>query len=755
MIARIATEISLNKLFDYEVPSEMEASISVGSRVRVSFNNREVMGYVAELVSQPIEELDVSPLLPGTPKYRQKLKPILKIVGKQSLITPKVKDLALWMATYYCCSIEVALRSLLPEAVRREREGWKKQLFVRYNAEAPEPEKLTQRQQEILAFIQKHGELPLVDLTEQLSCTADTVRRIERTGKISIAPLKVGRDPYANVQILPTKALTLNQEQAVCLKQITEAMDSSDPATRKPFLLFGVTGSGKTEIYLQAITHALQKGQGAIVLVPEISLTPQTVERFKSRFAEKPLRAEVAVLHSHLSDGERHDEWHKIRRGDAKIVIGARSAIFAPVDPLGVIIVDEEHEHSYKQEESPRYNARDVAVVRAQMEETVVVLGSATPSMESYYNTSQGKYTLLKLSKRVDDIQMPQVAIVDMCSEIRVDRGIPLFSTRLKEAIRQQLEESRQVILFLNRRGYATQLQCPDCGYVAECTYCSVSMVYHRRAQLLKCHICGHHIQAPYHCPECRKSNIRHSGAGTERVEETLQKLFPQARIRRMDSDTLKKKEDYRNILNAFGAGKIDILLGTQIITKGLHFPRVTLVGILNADISLHRPDFRASERTFQLITQVAGRAGRGTDEGEVIVQTFTPWAPAILYAKHHDYESFYADEIVSRKELHYPPSSRLALLTIRSMDEEKLQLTAQHIREQLDGESFESIRPLVINGPVPALLERSMGYYRYHILLRTVRMMPLSRKLFELFQSVKCPKGVSFTVDIDPLDLT
>jgi len=755
VIARVATEISLNKFFDYEVPPEMEASISVGSRVKIPFNNREILGYVIELIEQSPETAAKSPELLPLTESRHKLKSILEIVGDQSLITPKIKDLALWMAAYYCCTVEVALRSLLPEVVRREQEGWKKQLYVRYNPDAPDPEKLTQRQQEVLAFIQQHGELPLTDLIEQLSCSTEIVRKIERTGKISIASLKVLRDPYSNVRILPTTALNLNEEQSLCLRQITQAMDSEDHSRTKPFLLFGVTGSGKTEIYLQAIAHALEKGQGAIVLVPEISLTPQTVERFKSRFAEGPLRSQVAVLHSHLSAGERHDEWHKIRRGDARIVIGARSAIFAPVEPLGIIIVDEEHEHSYKQEESPRYNARDVAVVRAQMEKTAVVLGSATPSMESYYNARQGKYTLLKLSKRVDDIQMPQVAIVNMCSEIRVDRGIPLFSTRLKEAIRCQLGESRQVILFLNRRGYAPQFQCPDCGYVAQCPNCSVSMVYHRRAQLLKCHICGHHVQAPYRCPECNKPDIRYLGAGTERVEETLRKLFPKARIRRMDSDTLRKKEDYRDILNAFGLGEIDILLGTQMITKGLHFPRVTLVGILNADISLHRPDFRASERTFQLITQVAGRAGRGDDEGEVFVQTFTPWAPAILYAKHHDYESFYADEIVSRKELHYPPASRLALLTIKSMDEEKLRLTAQHIRQMLDGELFQSIRPLVINGPVPALLERSQGYYRYHILLRTVKMMALSRKLFELYQSVKCPEGVSFTVDIDPMDLT
>ena len=752
MIVRVATEIALNKFFDYEVPPQMERLISIGSRVKIPFGHREVLGYVTEVIEKTtLTAPSGEGMLPGT-EVPVKLKRIIKVIGEQNLITPKVMALAVWMAGYYCCSVEVALRSLLPKMVCREQEGWKKQLYVRYNQGVPEPDKLTKRQKEVLDFIQQKRELPLTQLTTEMGCTSDIVRRLEKTGKVTLAPLKVLRDPYANLELIPTQPRKLNPAQETALRQIVSAMDAKDRGQVKPFLLFGVTGSGKTEVYLQAIAHALEKGQGAIVLVPEISLTPQTVERFKARFAEGPLRTQVAVLHSHLSDGERHDEWHKIRKGNARIVIGARSAVFAPVDPLGVIIVDEEHEYSYKQESEPRYNARDVAVVRAQKEDTIVVLGSATPSMESYYNAQKGKYTLLTLPHRVDNIKMPGVRIVNMSSEMRME-GVPQFSTMLKEAIRLRLDEHQQVILFLNRRGYATQLQCPACGYVAYCPYCSVALTYHRRECLLKCHICGYQVKAPYNCPECNEPGIRYKGTGTERVEETLAKLFPSARIRRMDTDTLKKKDDYQKILRDFGLGKIDILLGTQMITKGLHFPRVTLVGIINADISLHRPDFRASERTFQLITQVAGRAGRGNEEGEVIVQTFTPWAPAISYARDHDYVSFYEEEIQHRAELSYPPFGRLVLITILSPNEELLQRVAEELRRQIEtrvpAEALHSLK-----GPVPALLERAEGYYRYHIQIQTRKMSVLSRHLFDICQEFRCPEEVNFTVDVDPVNM-
>ncbi|MBG86173.1 MAG: primosomal protein N' [Verrucomicrobiales bacterium] len=523
----------------------------------------------------------------------------------------------------------------------------------------------------------------------------------------------------------------------------------------KPFVLYGVTGSGKTEVYLQAIAHSLAQGRGAIVLVPEISLTPQTVERFKARFSHGPLRTLVAVLHSHLSAGERHDEWHKIRQGRARIVIGARSAIFAPVEPLGLIIVDEEHEHSYKQEEAPRYHARDVAVVRAKRENAAVVLGSATPSMESYHNVSRHKYDLLNLPERADNKRMPHVRVIDMRSENRKEKGTPILSPQLKEGITQRLERSEQTILFLNRRGYSTSLQCPECGFVAECPNCSVSLPYHRRDAKLACHICGFTDDAPKVCPEpkCRNASIRYAGIGTEKVEETLGKLFPHARVQRMDSDLMKRKEDYRVALNDFKAGKTDILIGTQMIAKGLHFENVTLVGVIYADLGLHIADFRAGERTFQLLTQVAGRAGRGDIEGEVYVQSFTPFHPAIQYARRHDYKGFFDQEIEFREQLKYPPASRVALLTLRGRNEEKVRFTSDHLLREL--EKYQPDFPdMVLAGPAPAPLLRAETFYRYQIMLRLGQMSRFSRRLATTLESFGIPEEIRLTVDIDPVDL-
>jgi primosomal protein N' (replication factor Y) len=517
-----------------------------------------------------------------------------------------------------------------------------------------------------------------------------------------------------------------------------------------------VTGSGKTEVYLQAIAHALEQGQGAIVLVPEISLTPQTVERFKARFSSGKLQTLVAVLHSHLSAGERHDEWHKIRQGRARIVIGARSAIFAPVDPLGLIIVDEEHEHSYKQEEAPRYHARDVAVVRGQMEGAVVVLGSATPSLESFYNVKKGKYALLEMPTRADHKKMPVVRVVDMRAEGRKQKGTPIFSEQLKEAITQRLERREQTMLFLNRRGYSTSLQCPKCGYVAECPNCSVSLTYHRAKQKLCCHICGHDAPAPNVCPDakCRNPAIRYAGLGTEKVEATLAKLFPHARVSRMDSDALKRKDDFRRILGDFKTGKIDVLVGTQMIAKGLHFENVTLVGVIYADLSLHMPDFRAGERTFQLLTQVAGRAGRGDVEGEVFVQAFTPFHPAIQFARRHDFAGFYEQEMEFREQLQYPPISRVALLTLKGRNEEKVRLTAEHARRELE-KSLAALREVLIAGPAPAPLARAETFYRYQLMLRTRQMPKLSQALTKFVETVSLPEDVNLAVDIDPVNLS
>lgn len=786
MIARVILEIALNKDFDYLVPPEFEKIIQVGSRVKVPFGSRYLFGFVSELTEH---------------STYPNLKPIAKVVGSQGTITPQVLKLARWIADYYCCAPEIALKSIVPKAVRREKEGWQNQLFVRllpYNRSNADF-KLTRRQMEVLAIVEEYRELPLGKLVSLAQTTAATVRKLEDKGIVEISPQRVERDPYENEIILPTNPLPLNSDQQAAFDAIKKAIENEyskifppgqvdkKEALLKPspvFLLNGVTGSGKTEIYLQAIASALEKGKGAIVLVPEISLTPQTVERFKARFSHGSLQTSVAVLHSHLSEGERHDQWHRIREGRAKIVIGARSAIFAPIDPLGLIIVDEEHEHSYKQEEAPRYNARDVAVVRGQMEGAVVVLGSATPSLESYYNAQRGKYILLNLPNRADDKKMPLVRVIDLRTAVHSNKGVPLFSPQLKEAILQRLEKKEQIILFLNRRGYSTSLQCPICGYVAQCQNCSVALTYHRQYEKLLCHICGYEEQAPSICPneKCKNPHIRFSGFGTQKIEEALKKMFPKAVIARMDSDTMQRKDDYRQILSEFRTGKIDIIIGTQMIAKGLHFPNVTLVGIIYADLALHLPDFRAGERTFQLVTQVAGRAGRGDIEGEVIVQSFTPYHPAIQFARRHDYEGFYDEELRFRTQLYYPPVSRVALITFKGHNEDKVKFFANYFRDEFlkflkinpefsmiiragrrleeranrDANALQKpvVDDLIIAGPAPAPILKIQSYYRYHIMLRTKKMLTLSRKIAEFLQQVKPLKDISIIVDIDPTSL-
>jgi len=443
------------------------------------------------------------------------------------------------------------------------------------------------------------------------------------------------------------------------------------------------------------------------------------------------------------------------KAGRASSSARARSAIFAPVEPLGLIIVDEEHETSYKQEEAPRYHARDVAIMRGQMENAVVVLGSATPSLESFYNCHRGKFSLLELPERVDHQKMPHVRVVDMRQAATKEKGTPLFSPQLKEAITQRLERGEQTILFLNRRGYSTSLQCPTCGYVCECPDCSISLTYHRPEQKLACHICGHVEKVPLVCPneKCKNPAIRFSGTGTQRVEETLAKLFPKARIQRMDADTMKRKDDYRKVLGDFRAGKIDILVGTQMIAKGLHFPNVTLVGIIYADLALHQPDFRAGERTFQLLTQVAGRAGRGDVEGEVFVQAFAPFHPAIQYARRHDFNGFYEQEIEFRQQLKYPPVSRVALLTLKGRNEEKVKFSAEHLKRELE-KTLKEFKDLILAGPAPAPLLRAETFYRYQIMLRTRVMSALSRELARIIQSLALPEDVTLAVDIDPVNL-
>ncbi|PYL30923.1 MAG: primosomal protein N' [Verrucomicrobia bacterium] len=741
---RVIIDRAIQREFDYSVPETLADRIDIGSRVRVPFRDKSALATVLATLEQ---------------SDAKGIRPIEALVGEGPAISESLLELAKWMSAYYCCPLETVIRSLLPQVIRRAEVGWKKRLLVQpltkiENSEAGVADKIDNlrkrapRQAELFdAIVRLEKPMPAAELLRKTSFDNQTLRALVKRGLIKLREETVERDPHADEQFVATTNLELNAEQALALNKITDALAA--PERAKPILLHGVTGSGKTEIYLQAIRVALERGRSAIVLVPEISLTPQTVERFKSRFAE--MHEAVAVLHSHLSQGERHDEWHKIHSGRARIVIGARSAVFAPLKDVGLIIVDEEHETTYKQEEAPRYHARDVAVVRAKIEKCAVVLGSATPSLESYHNATTGKYELLTLSQRVDDQRMPLMRIVDLRQERRKEKIAPILSEKLSQAIADRLEKREQTILFLNRRGFSTSLLCSNCGEARNCPNCSVALTFHRHMARLSCHLCGHTAAVPKKCPECGKDSLIYAGFGTEKVESTVSHLFPKANVRRMDADSMTRKEAYRETLRNFRTGKIDILVGTQMIAKGLHFPNVTLVGIINADLALHLPDFRAGERTFQLLTQVAGRAGRGETAGEVFVQTYTPFSPSIQFARHHDFPGYFQQELEFRERCDFPPFKHAILITVRSAHEGRAKLSAETLVRRLK-ESLGS--EFILGDTTPAPLEKLQGQFRFHILLRGEAIMRLSRLARETLDKLPLPEDVIATVDVDPYQL-
>ena len=735
---RVILDRSIRRELDYAVPEAMVGKVVVGSRVRVPFRDKSLLAtVVATLAESPA----------------QGIKLITALLGEKPVLSASLIELARWMANYYCCPIETVMRSLLPQVIRKAEVGWKKQLFVcpARSATAEEIEKLRKRaprQAELLeAILQLGAPVPAADLLHQTSLDNSTLRALVRRGFAELREQAVERDPHGTEEFVADAELVMNEEQTAALKLIETAFEI--PATHPPILLHGVTGSGKTEVYLQAIRAALARGRTAIVLVPEISLTPQTVERFKNRFAARP--DTVAVLHSHLSEGERHDEWHKLHSGRAQIVIGARSAVFAPLENLGLIVVDEEHETSYKQEEAPRYHARDVAVVRAKIEKCVTVLGTATPSLESYANATRGKYVLSSLTQRVDQCQMPLIRIVDLRQERRKEKAAAILSEKLRTAIGERLERHEQTILFLNRRGFSTSLLCSNCGKARDCPNCSVALTFHRTNARLSCHLCGHSAAVPKRCPECGQDALIYAGFGTEKVEANVSAIFPKAVVRRMDADSMTRKDAYRETLHAFRSGKIDILVGTQMIAKGLHFPNVTLVGIINADLALHLPDFRAGERTFQLLTQVAGRAGRGEAPGEVFVQTYTPFSPSIQFARHHDFAGYFEQELEFRERCDFPPFRHAVLITVRSEHEMRAQFSAGTLARRL-GEALPE--EFMLGAPAPAPLEKLQGQYRFHILLRGEAIMRLSRLIRETLDKLPFPEDVAVAVDVDPYQL-
>jgi primosomal protein N' (replication factor Y) len=799
MIAKVVVDVAVDKEFDYLIPDFLEAQVKLGSRVNLSFGSRTTQGYVVGFSASS-----------GHPK----LKAIDSVVGEKPYIDENLLKLARWMGDYYCAPVELAVQAVLPGAVRNQKARFKEQLFVEL-ANTPHPSPLPQgervqntsegesnllplplreragvrgssvtsrspKQTAALDLLLARGGLFLHELIKLSGADSATVRVLEKKGLVRIGKQAALRDPFANQTILKTEPLSLMPEQAAALAVVKEAMDKLAPSSplegedrgegcsrdrpenphpsplpqgervkkqnSSVILLHGVTGSGKTEVYLQAIDYALKQGMGAIVLVPEIALTPQTIERFRGRFGDT-----IAVLHSHLSEGERHDEWHRIHGGQARIVIGARSAVFAPIQNLGLIVVDEEHEHTYKQEEAPRYNARDVAVMRGHLAGCAVVLGSATPALESFRNAKTGKYRLVEMLHRVDHRAMPHMRIVDMRVEAERTGRVSVFSRDLVEAVRKRLDKAEQVILFLNRRGFASSLVCPKCGFVAKCNDCSVSQTYHRQDETLKCHICGLSQRVPERCPGCQDPAFKFSGIGTQRVEVAVTKVFPHARVARMDADATRGKDSHRRILGEFKTGKIDILVGTQMIAKGLDFPNVTLIGVLNADLSLHMPDFRAGERTFQLLTQVAGRAGRGDIPGEVIVQTFTPFHQAIQAARRLDYDSFCDQEYAFRQELGYPPFGHLVCVGIRGGDQAKVLRAADEFAAVL---SPQLPAKVVVNGPAPAPLEKAKGQFRYQIILKAPTTRAITAVLRPAIRDFRWPAGVNVIVDVDAVSL-
>jgi primosomal protein N' (replication factor Y) len=743
-VVRVQLEDSAAMELDYLVPSELEGRIAIGSRVLVPLQRRQMQAVVLHLLSE-------SP-------FQARLKPVIKIVGSRPMFSTAMLKLAQWIADYYVVPVRQVLRTMLPEAVRNRTEKFitDSHLTLMIPCDGEVFEKLSKRapmQARVLeALHEKGGSASLSELRRELPRASALLKPLLAAGWISKSEVRVERDPFQDEEFLPSTALTLTQEQTAVLQCVHAALKS--PATARPILLHGVTGSGKTEVYLQAIATVLESGGTALVLVPEISLTPQTIERFKARFSDHKDR--VAVLHSHLSDGERHDEWFKIHEGRANIVIGARSAVFAPLERLGIIIVDEEHEPSYKQEETPRYQARDVAVVRGKLEGCVVLLGSATPSLESWENACRGKYELLRMERRTDGKSLPLVRVVDLRLVRRKGTGVKVqdagcLSEKLRHAITDRLEKREQTILFLNRRGFHSSLACTSCGEVVQCQECSIPMTLHRSENRLICHVCGARRLPPQKCPACNDPGIKFGGFGTERVEAIVREVFPQARIARVDTDTMQRKNQLRDTLRDFRAQKLDLLIGTQMIAKGLDFPNVTLVGVLNADLALNLPDFRAAERTFQLLVQVAGRAGRGDILGEVLIQTFTPHSPAIQFARHNDYEGYASQELDFRRQFDYPPFAHVLLITSRGKHQAQAEFALQTVARRLKEGLPEGV---IMGEPCPAPLAKAHGQYRFQLLMRAKAIRSLSRHVQGVVKSLGLPADVTVTWDVDPMNL-
>ncbi len=736
-VIEVAVAVHLDRTFHYRVPPGLADRALPGHRVFVPFGHRKLTGYILGRVEDPTQN---------------KLKDIIEVLDPDPLWTDNELEFFRWIASYYLYPLGEVLKTALPAGINlQSRKGEnnvegqvsggrsvKRERFYRPAASAEAGRQPGSKALEILDVIREVGELPAADLRRRFGQCTSQLRRLEELGLVQADEREIYRNPFGEEAFERDIPRQLNDQQASALDQVTAALDS---VSFTPFLLHGVTGSGKTEVYLQAIAHALEQGANALVLVPEISLTPQLVRRFRARFGSG-----IAVLHSALSDGERYDEWRRIRRGLARIVIGARSALFAPLERIGIIVVDEEHESSFKQAEGLRYNARDLALVRGRMEKAVVVLGSATPLITSLHAVEQGKLTLLPLTERVEGRPMPTVTVVQIIKEA--------VSPQLTQALEETLAAGEQSLVFLNRRGFATFLVCGDCGEPLTCPNCSVTLTFHRQRRQSVCHYCDYAVPAPGVCPACNSLEMKELGAGTERVESDLRDMLPTAGIVRMDSDTTSGKDSHDRLLKRMNDRSADILIGTQMIAKGHDFPGVTLVGVVNGEASLNMPDFRSAERTFQLLSQVIGRAGRGELPGRVIVQALNTSHYAIQCAIAHDGEGFYRQELEFRREAGYPPFAFLAALSLSGTSEKGVEERADLTARLLGQLKKELSLRIEILGPAPAPLYRLRGRFRRQILLKAPVRNDL-RRLVTAWQSRReISSAVREILDIDPVDM-
>ena len=801
-IVEVAVGLPIFKTFHYRIPEKMRNSLQIGMRVLVPFKGRKVTGFSIDLLEEPPKGIE------------EKLREVEDLLDEAPLIDPPMLRFYRWISDYYLYPLGEVIKTGLPpglqlkselvlnltqsgmESLRQgglepiqekvfkemERCGkvylkkmlkhflgevtrsqlflWKRKGLLNIEASIegkevrPKFEKVVQyqgnklhqsiskKQAEILESVKEKGEISYSELSKRFKSPSKAIQSLQAKGLLSFSRREVCRDLAVRSELKPYPKPEPTSDQEAILGEILKGIRSK---RFSPFLIYGVTGSGKTEIYIRAIEEVLLRGQEAIVLVPEISLTPQLLSRFIDRFGEN-----LALLHSGLGKGERYDQWRKIWKGEVKIAMGARSAIFAPFRNVGIIIVDEEHDPSYKQEEKLKYHARDVAVVRAKQVEATLLLGSATPSLESFYNAEKGKFRLLNLPERIEGKPLPRVELVDMKKE----GG--LLSEKLRGALQKNIESKKQSLLFLNRRGFANFILCPDCGLTFKCPNCSVTLTYHLRDRSLQCHYCDYRIQAPGDCPKCRGHRLQGMGIGTERLEQEIRSLFPETQVGRMDHDTTSRRRSHLQILKKLENGSIDILVGTQMIVKGHDFPNVTFVGVISADTSLHFPDFRSSERTFQLLTQVAGRAGRGEVFGEVVIQTFNPDHYSILRAKDHDYLGFYQEEIQFRKALEYPPFSRFINFRLVGNSEKRTKGMAEEM-----GKIGQSLlkkgygKGIEILGPSAAPFAKMRGKFRWQMLAKG-KSPPLLHQFAKAFASrMEVPlrgKGINLDIDVDPV---